>query len=188
MGVRACYDEGKRCAETLFYNYRRQHNLEIRVARILNTYGPKMHPKDGRVISNFSSSRPSTTNPITIYGDGSQTRSFCFVDDLIRGLVLLMNSSVEPEPVNLGDPAEFTIKDLAEQIISLTGSRSRLEHRPLPEDDPKQRCPDIRRARELLNWQPRVQLKAGLVRTIGYFEALLTREFQKKRKLVEKAA
>ena len=180
-GVRACYDEGKRCAETLFYNYRRQHNLEIRVARIFNTYGPKMHPKDGRVISNFII-QALNNEPITIYGDGSQTRSFCFVDDLIKGLVLLMNSSVEAEPVNLGNPAEFTIKELAEQIISLTGSRSRLEHRPLPEDDPTQRCPDIRRARELLNWQPRVQLKAGLVRTIAYFEALLTREFKKKPK------
>ena len=187
MGVRACYDEGKRCAETLFYNYRRQHNLDIRVARIFNTYGPKMHPKDGRVISNFII-QALNNEPITIYGDGSQTRSFCFVDDLIRGLVLLMNNSVEAEPVNLGNPAEFTIKELAEQIISLTGSRSRLEHRPLPEDDPKQRCPDIRRARELLNWQPRVQLKAGLVRTIAYFEGLLTREFQKKPKLAEKAA
>jgi UDP-glucuronate decarboxylase len=186
-GPRACYDEGKRCAETLFYDYHRQHNLKIRIARIFNTYGPKMHPNDGRVISNFII-QALNNEPITIYGDGSQTRSFCFVDDLIRGLMLLMNSSVEAEPVNLGNPAEFTIKGLAEQIISLTGSRSRLEHRPLPEDDPKQRCPDIRRARELLNWQPRVQLKAGLVRTIAYFEALLTREFQKKPKLVEKAA
>ena len=188
MGVRACYDEGKRCAETLFYDYRRQHNLQIRIARIFNTYGPKMHPKDGRVISNFII-QALKNEPITIYGDGSQTRSFCFVDDLIGGLVLLMNSSVDlAEPVNLGNPAEITIKELAEEIISLTGSRSRLEHRPLPEDDPRQRCPDIRRARELLNWQPRVPLKAGLERTIAYFEALLTRELQKKRKLVDEAA
>ena len=155
-GPRACYDEGKRCAETLFYNYHRQHNLKIRIARIFNTYGPKMHPKDGRVISNFII-QALKNEPITIYGDGPQTRSFCFVDDLIRGLVLLMNSSPEPEPVNLGNPVEITIKEVAEQIISLTGSSSRLEHRPLPEDDPKQRCPDIRRARELLNWQPRVR-------------------------------
>jgi UDP-glucuronate decarboxylase len=184
MGPRACYDEGKRCAETLFYNYRRQHNLEIRIARIFNTYGPKMHPKDGRVISNFII-QALNNEPITIYGDGSQTRSFCFVDDLITGLVLLMNSSVEAEPINLGNPAEITIKEVAEQIISLTGSRSRLEHRPLPEDDPRQRCPDIRLARELLDWEPRVRLKVGLERTIAYFEVLLTREFQT---LVEEAA
>jgi UDP-glucuronate decarboxylase len=184
MGPRACYDEGKRCAETLFYNYRRQHNLEIRIARIFNTYGPKMHPKDGRVISNFII-QALNNEPITIYGDGSQTRSFCFVDDLIKGLVLLMNSSVEAEPINLGNPAEVTIKEVAEQIISLTGSRSRLEHRPLPEDDPRQRCPDIRLARELLGWQPCVRLKDGLERTIAYFEALLTREFQT---IVEEAA
>jgi UDP-glucuronate decarboxylase len=187
MGVRACYDEGKRCAETLFYDYRRQHNLDIRVARIFNTYGPKMHPKDGRVISNFII-QALKNEPITIYGDGSQTRSFCFVDDLIRGLVLLMNRPGDlAEPVNLGNPAEITIKEAAEQIIALTGSRSRLEHRPLPEDDPRQRCPDITRARGLLHWQPRVPLKAGLERTIADFEDLLARERHEGRKLVRAA-
>ena len=186
-GVRACYDEGKRCAETLFYDYRRQHNLDIRVARIFNTYGPRMHPKDGRVISNFII-QALKNEPITIYGDGSQTRSFCFVDDLIKGLVLLMNMSGDlTEPVNLGNPAEITIKQAAEEIIALTGSRSRLEYRPLPEDDPRQRCPDIARARELLNWRPRVPLKAGLERTIAYFERLLAGELLAERKLVRAA-
>ena len=175
-GPRACYDEGKRCAETLFYDYHRQHNLKIRIARIFNTYGPKMHPNDGRVISNFIV-QALKNKPITIFGDGSQTRSFCFVDDLVEGLVLLMNCSPDgPEPVNLGNPSEITIKDVAEEIISLTGSRSRLERRPLPEDDPRQRCPDISRAREWLDWQPRVPLKVGLERTIAYFERLLAPE------------
>ncbi len=188
MGVRACYDEGKRCAETLFYDYRRQHNLDIRVARIFNTYGPKMHPQDGRVISNFIV-QALKNDPITIYGDGSQTRSFCFVDDLIKGLVLLMNVSGDlAAPVNLGNPTEITIGDIAKQIISLTGSRSRLEHRPLPEDDPRQRCPDITRARELLDWKPRIGLKAGLERTIEYFEGLLASEPRAKREFVIRAA
>jgi UDP-glucuronate decarboxylase len=188
MGIRACYDEGKRCAETLFYDYRRQHNLDIRVARIFNTYGPKMHPQDGRVISNFII-QALKNEPITLYGDGSQTRSFCFVDDLIKGLALLMNAAGDlAAPVNLGNPAEITIRDAAEQIIALTGSRSRLEHRPLPEDDPRQRCPDISRARELLNWQPRVPLKAGLERTIEYFEGLLASERPTERELVVRAA
>ena len=187
MGIRACYDEGKRCAETLFYDYRRQHNLDIRVARIFNTYGPKMHPQDGRVISNFII-QALKNEPITIYGDGSQTRSFCFVDDLIGGLVRLMNVPVDlPDPVNLGNPHEITIKQAAKQIIALTGSRSRIEHMPLPEDDPRQRCPDISRAQELLDWHPRVPLKAGLERTIAYFEGLLSTEVQTKRKLVRVA-
>ena len=181
---RACYDEGKRCAETLFYDYHRQHKLNIRVARIFNTYGPKMHPNDGRVISNFVL-QALKNQPITIYGDGSQTRSFCFVDDLVDGLMLLMNQPGDlPEPVNLGNPAEITIKQAAEEIISLTGSRSRLDYHPLPADDPKQRCPDISRAHELLNWQPRVPLKAGLERTIAHFEGVLAKE----QKLVGRAA
>jgi UDP-glucuronate decarboxylase len=187
MGPRACYDEGKRCAETLFYDYYRQHNLKIRIARIFNTYGPKMHPDDGRVISNFIL-QALKSEPITVYGDGRQTRSFCFVDDLVEGLVLLMNVSSDlPEPVNLGNPVEITIKELAEEIISLTGSRSPLEYRPLPQDDPKQRCPSIRRAREILNWQPRVPLKTGLERTIAYFERVLASE-QPERALVGEAA
>lgn len=187
MGIRACYDEGKRCAETLFYDYRRQHNLDIRVARIFNTYGPKMHPQDGRVISNFII-QALKNEPITIYGDGSQTRSFCFVDDLVGGLVRLMNVPVDlPDPVNLGNPHEITIKQAAKEIIALTGSRSRLEHMPLPEDDPRQRCPDISRAQELLDWHPRVPLKAGLERTIAYFEGLLSTDVQRKRKLVRAA-
>jgi UDP-glucuronate decarboxylase len=180
-GPRACYDEGKRCAETLFYDYHRQHKLNIRIARIFNTYGPKMHPYDGRVISNFVL-QALKNEPITIYGDGSQTRSFCFVDDLVEGLMLLMNKPGElPEPVNLGNPAEITIKQAAQEIISLTGSRSRLEFHPLPADDPRQRCPDISRARELLNWQPRVPLKAGLERTIAHFEGVLASDFQRGR-------
>ena len=187
-GIRACYDEGKRCAETLFYDYHRQHNLKIRVARIFNTYGPKMHPNDGRVISNFII-QALKNEPITIYGDGSQTRSFCFVDDLVEGLVRLMNLSTDwPEPVNLGNPAEITIKEVAEEIISLTGSRSRLEYYPLPPDDPKQRCPDISCARERLNWQPSVPLKSGLECTIAYFEGVLTRELAKGQKRVVRAA
>jgi UDP-glucuronate decarboxylase len=175
-GPRACYDEGKRCAETLFYDYHRQHDLDIRIARIFNTYGPKMHPNDGRVISNFIV-QALKNEPITIYGDGLQTRSFCFVDDLIQGLILLMNASVDgAKPVNLGNPEEITIKQAAEEIIALTGSRSRLEYRALPADDPRQRCPDISRAIERLHWQPRVSLKTGLERTIAYFEKLLERE------------
>ena len=187
MGVRACYDEGKRCAETLFYDYRRQHNLDIRVARIFNTYGPKMHPQDGRVISNFII-QALKNDPITIYGEGLQTRSFCFVDDLIGGLLRLMNFPGElPEPVNLGNPAEITIKQAAEEILALTGSRSRLEYRPLPEDDPRQRCPDISRARALLNWHPRVPLKAGLEHTIAYFERVLAGDTREQRELVRAA-
>jgi UDP-glucuronate decarboxylase len=176
LGPRACYDEGKRCAESLFYDYNRQHNLKIRIARIFNTYGPKMHPNDGRVISNFII-QALKNRPLTIYGNGLQTRSFCFVDDLIVGLTLLMNIAADnPGPVNLGNPAEITIKELAEEIISLTGSRSRLECRPLPQDDPRQRCPDISRVRDLLHWEPHVSLKAGLERTIAYFDHVLARE------------
>jgi UDP-glucuronate decarboxylase len=176
LGPRACYDEGKRCAESLFCDYNRQHKLKIRIARIFNTYGPKMHPNDGRVISNFII-QALKNRPLTIYGNGLQTRSFCFVDDLIKGLTLLMNFAADnPGPVNLGNPAEITIRELAEGIISLTGSRSRLECRPLPEDDPKQRCPDISRARDLLHWEPQVCLEAGIERTIAYFDHVLATE------------
>jgi UDP-glucuronate decarboxylase len=172
-GPRACYDEGKRCAETLFYDYQRQHGLQIRVARIFNTYGPHMHPQDGRVVSNFIV-QALRNEPITIYGAGSQTRSFCYVDDLVEGLVRLMNVDGEVSgPVNLGNPNELSILQLAETIIDLTGSRSTIVQRPLPQDDPRQRCPDIDRAAELIHWQPRVELKDGLSRTIAYFDALL---------------
>ena len=183
-GIRACYDEGKRCAETLFYDYHRQHKVMIRVARIFNTYGPRMHPQDGRVVSNFIVQALSN-KPITIYGDGSQTRSFCYVDDLVDALCRLMNVSGErPHPINIGNPHELTIRELAEAVIELTGSRSAIVQKPLPQDDPKQRCPDITKARDTLNWQPRVPLKEGLARTIDYFEALLaSRNEDKVRKL-----
>lgn len=172
IGPRSCYDEGKRCAETLFFDYRRQYDLPIKVARIFNTYGPRMHPKDGRVVSNFIV-QALNGEPITIYGDGTQTRSFCYVDDLIDGLVKLMNSCDEcTGPVNLGNPDEFTIKDLAEQVISLTGSDSELIFQPLPQDDPKQRQPDIGLAREELGWEPSVNLNTGLISTIRYFQTL----------------
>jgi UDP-glucuronate decarboxylase len=183
-GPRACYDEGKRCAETLFYDYSRQHNLKIRIARIFNTYGPKMLADDGRVISNFIV-QALKNEPITVYGDGSQTRSFCYVDDLVEGLIRLMSVPGDfPKAVNLGNPVEISISRLAEEIISLTGSRSRIKYNPLPQDDPKQRCPDISRARALLNWEPRVHLKAGLERTIQYFEGVLAKET----KLVDRVA
>ena len=175
-GPRACYDEGKRCAESLFYDYHRQHRLAIRVARIFNTYGPNMHPQDGRVVSNFIM-QALKNQAITIYGDGQQTRSFCYVEDLIDGLTRLMNCPVDAtDPINLGNPVEVMIKDLARLVIDLTGSRSLIDHRPLPEDDPKQRCPDISRARRVLRWQPKVGLEEGLKRTIAYFEAVLARE------------
>ena len=175
-GPRACYDEGKRCAETLFYDYHRQHNLKIRVARIFNTYGPNMHLDDGRVVSNFIV-QALKNEPITLYGEGKQTRSFCFVDDLIDGLVRLMNAAGDVSfPVNLGNPAEITIRQLAETIVAMTGSRSPIEFRPLPQDDPRQRCPNITRARELLNWEPRVALEAGLKQTIAYFDNVLSAE------------
>ena len=173
IGPRGCYDEGKRCAETLFFDYRRQHGLNIKVARIFNTYGPRMHPNDGRVVSNFIM-QALRGEPITIYGDGSQTRSFCYVDDLIEGFLRLMNTPDEVTgPVNLGNPTEFTILQLAENIIDLTGSSSRIEHKPLPPDDPRQRQPDITRARELLGWDPVVRLRDGLVNTVRYFDAVV---------------
>lgn len=173
IGPRSCYDEGKRCAETLFFDYWRQHQLRIKVARIFNTYGPRMHPNDGRVVSNFIM-QALRGQDITIYGDGSQTRSFCYVDDLIDGLVRLMAT---PDtiigPINLGNPIEFSILELAKTIVDLTGSRSHIIRRPLPQDDPRQRQPDIAKARNLLEWNPLVPLKQGLAKTIDYFERLI---------------
>jgi UDP-glucuronate decarboxylase len=172
-GPRACYDEGKRCAETLFYDYRRQHRICIRVARIFNTYGPNMHPQDGRVVSNLIV-QALRNEPVTVYGAGTQTRSFCYVTDLIEGLTRLMNADSEfDEAVNLGNPHEVTVLDLAGLVISLVGSRSRIEFRPLPADDPRQRCPDISRAERLLHWTPKVPLEEGLANTIEYFDTLL---------------
>ena len=169
IGPRACYDEGKRCAETLFFDYYRQHSLRIKVARIFNTYGPRMRPDDGRVVSNFIV-QALRGEPITIYGDGSQTRSFCYVDDLVDGFVRLMGSPDEVTgPVNLGNPGEFTILQLAELVVKMTGAKSELIYEPLPEDDPLQRCPDISLAKEKLDWQPTVQLEQGLEKTIEYF-------------------
>jgi len=174
IGLRSCYDEGKRCAETLFFDYHRQHRLQIKVARIFNTYGPRMHPNDGRVVSNFIV-QALTGNPITLYGDGAQTRSFCYVDDLVDGLIRLMDSGEDVTgPINLGNPDEYSMLDLARTILDLTGSTSRIVHEPLPSDDPLQRRPDIGRARALLDWAPVTPLHAGLRRTIEYFEALLT--------------
>jgi UDP-glucuronate decarboxylase len=173
IGPRACYDEGKRCAETLFYDYHRQHRTRIRVARIFNTYGPNMLPDDGRVVSNFIV-QALRNQDITIYGEGSQTRSFCYRDDLIDGLMRLMDADDSASlPVNLGNPVEFTIRELAEEVIALIGSRSRLVFRPLPEDDPMQRQPDISRARAVLGWEPKTQLREGLGATVAYFERLL---------------
>ncbi len=173
IGIRSCYDEGKRCAETLFFDYHRQHKLQIKVARIFNTYGPRMHPNDGRVVSNFVV-QALLNEPITLYGDGLQTRSFCYVDDLIDAFLKLMDSAAEiTGPINLGNPGEFTIRELAEQIIELTGSSSQLVFRPLPSDDPMQRQPDISQARAVLDWEPKVALREGLKPTIAYFEALL---------------
>ena len=173
IGPRACYDEGKRCAETLFFDYYRQHKLQIRVARIFNTYGPRMHPNDGRVVSNFIVQALSG-EPITIYGDGQQTRSFCYVDDLIEGFIRLMATEHEVTgPINLGNPGEFTIKELAEKVIAMTGAGSELIHQALPEDDPMQRQPDITRAQDTLDWQPQVALDEGLEKTIAYFRELL---------------
>jgi len=173
VGTRACYDEGKRCAETLFFDYWRQHRLEIKVARIFNTYGPRMHPNDGRVVSNFIVQALKGL-PITIYGKGSQTRSFCYVDDLVEGLIGLMNSDAEiTGPVNLGNPNEFTIRQLADKVLAQTGSRSKIELKALPEDDPKQRQPDITLATKLLDWGPKVNLDSGLDTTIEYFRGRL---------------
>lgn len=175
IGVRSCYDEGKRCAETLFFDYYRQHKLRIKVARIFNTYGPRMHPNDGRVVSNFII-QSLRNEPITIYGDGRQTRSFCYVDDQIEAFTRLMDSADDfTGPVNLGNPTETSILELANTIIALTGSNSKSEHKPLPSDDPRQRCPDISLAKEKLGWQPKVPLEEGLRKTIDYFKLLLSK-------------
>jgi UDP-glucuronate decarboxylase len=177
IGVRSCYDEGKRCAETLFFDYYRQHHLDIRVARIFNTYGPRMHPNDGRVISNFIM-QALHGDDITLYGDGSQTRSFCFVDDMVDAIVRFMELSDEgsirafPGPLNLGNSTEFTIRELAAKVIEVTGSKSRVVFKPLPSDDPMQRQPDISCARELLGWEPGIQLEEGLVKTVAYFREI----------------
>jgi UDP-glucuronate decarboxylase len=173
IGPRACYDEGKRCAETLFFDYHRQHRVDIRVVRIFNTYGPRMHPNDGRVVSNFIV-QALRGEDLTIYGDGTQTRSFCYVDDLVDGLLRMMDApDGTTGPINLGNPHEFTMLELAEMTLRLTGSRSRLVRRPLPQDDPKQRQPDITRAKAALAWQPKVELEEGLGRTVDYFRRLL---------------
>ncbi|MDI9348784.1 MAG: SDR family oxidoreductase [Candidatus Symbiobacter sp.] len=170
IGPRACYDEGKRCAETLFFDYHRQHKLRIKVVRIFNTYGPHMHPQDGRVVSNFIM-QALRGEEITLYGDGSQTRAFCYVDDLIEGFIRLMGSPDNVTgPVNIGNPVEITVRDLAERVIKLTKSRSKLVFKPLPPDDPRQRCPDISLAKKLLNWEPRIDLEVGLAKTIDYFK------------------
>ncbi len=174
LGRRACYDEGKRCAETLFFDYRRQHNLPIKVGRIFNTYGPNMHPSDGRVISNFIV-QALRNEPITVYGDGAQTRSFCYVDELVEAFIRIMATPPEiTGPINLGNPDEFTIGELAKKVIDLTGSRSKIRREPLPEDDPIQRRPDITMAKEVLGWTPQIGLDEGLKKTIGYFDALLS--------------
>jgi len=173
LGPRACYDEGKRCAETLFFDYLRQHRTRIKVVRIFNTYGPRMHPNDGRVVSNFIV-QALRGEDITLYGDGMQTRAFCYVDDLIDGFVRMMATEDDVTgPINLGNPHEIPVRELAERIVRLTGSRSQIVHRPLPQDDPLQRCPDIARAQQMLCWEPRVELDEGLGRTIAYFDKLL---------------
>lgn len=173
IGTRSCYDEGKRCAETLFFDYHRQHRLRIKVARIFNTYGPRMHPNDGRVVSNFIMQALQGL-PITIYGDGNQTRSFCFVEDLVDGLIRLMDSpDAVIGPINLGNPQEFTIRELAEKIVEMSGSRSRIEVYPLPADDPRQRKPDITKAESILGWSPNIQLEEGLHKTIAFFDQVV---------------
>jgi len=172
IGIRACYDEGKRCAETLFINYHQQNNVRIKIIRIFNTYGPRMHPNDGRVVSNFIM-QALHNEDITIYGDGSQSRSFCYVDDLLEGMIRLMNSREDfIGPVNVGNPNEFTIKELAEKVIKLTGSKSKLIYRPLPSDDPLQRQPNISLAKKELGWEPKIQLEEGLMKTIEYFKSI----------------
>lgn len=174
IGLRSCYDEGKRCAETLFFDYHRQHNLRIKVARLFNTYGPRMHPEDGRVVSNFIV-QALNDEPITIFGEGKQTRSFCFVSDMIDGFVRLMNTDDDfTGPVNLGNPVEMTVRELAEKIVAMTNSKSELVFRPLPQDDPIQRKPDIALARRVLDWEPQVQLDEGLASTIAYFTKLIS--------------
>jgi UDP-glucuronate decarboxylase len=176
IGPRACYDEGKRCAETLFFDYRRQHNLLIKVARIFNTYGPRMHPNDGRVVSNFIV-QALRNDPVTIYGNGEQTRSFCYVDDLVEAFLRIMDTEDDfTGPVNIGNPNEFTIRELADTVIELTGSKSKIISKPLPADDPVQRQPDISIAREKLDWEPTIQLKEGLQKTIAYFDTRLSAE------------
>jgi UDP-glucuronate decarboxylase len=178
LGPRACYDEGKRCAETLFFDYLRQHKTRIKVARIFNTYGPRMHPNDGRVVSNFVL-QALRGEDITLFGDGSQTRAFCYVDDLVGGLMRLMATGDEfTGPINIGNPHEIPVRELAERVIRLTASRSRVVFRPLPQDDPTQRCPDITMARRILGWEPSVNLDDGLARTIGYFERMLADDAQ----------
>ncbi len=173
IGIRSCYDEGKRCAETLFFDYHRQHNLSIRVVRIFNTYGPRMHPNDGRVVSNFIL-QALRNHDITVFGDGSQTRSFCFADDLVDGMIRMMNAPDDlTGPLNIGNPNEFSIMELAEKVIGLTGSKSKIIYRPLPEDDPLKRQPDIGLAKERLGWEPKTQLEEGLKRTVDYFKGEL---------------
>jgi UDP-glucuronate decarboxylase len=173
LGPRACYDEGKRCAETLFFDYHRQHRVRIKVARIFNTYGPRMHPNDGRVVSNFIL-QALQNEDITLYGDGNQTRAFCFVDDLVEGFVRLMATGPDiTGPINIGNPYEIPVRELAERIVRITGASSRMVHRPLPDDDPLQRCPDITMAQNVLGWQPTVELDAGLTRTVAYFTQML---------------
>jgi UDP-glucuronate decarboxylase len=173
IGFRSCYDEGKRCAETLFFDYRRQHNLRIKVGRIFNTYGPRMHPNDGRVVSNFIV-QALKGEPITLYGEGNQTRSFCYVDDLVEAFIRFMGTGDEVTgPINLGNPGEFTIRQLAEMVIAQTGSKSKIEFRPLPQDDPQQRQPNIEKAKQVLGWEPKVPLQDGLTKTIAYFDGLL---------------
>ncbi|KMO28607.1 NAD-dependent dehydratase [Methylobacterium variabile] len=179
IGYRSCYDEGKRCAETLFFDYHRQHKLQVKVVRIFNTYGPRMHPNDGRVVSNIVL-QALRGEDITLYGDGSQTRSFCYVDDLIEGFIRLMGSGPDVAgPINIGNPGEFTIRQLAELVLEITNSRSTMVYRPLPPDDPRQRRPDISKAKELLGWEPTIALREGLERTIGYFDQFLTSNSQK---------
>lgn len=174
IGIRSCYDEGKRCAETLFFDYRRQHNLPIKVVRIFNTYGPRMHPHDGRVVSNFIV-QALKDEDITIYGDGSQTRSFCYVDDLVEAMLRMMNTPPEVTgPINIGNPGEFAIRELAGLVIEITRSKSQLRFEPLPADDPKQRQPDISRAKALLGWDPKTRLRDGLVKTVAYFDNILS--------------
>ena len=176
IGPRACYDEGKRCAETLFFDYHRQHNLDIKVVRIFNTYGPRMHPNDGRVVSNLII-QALQGEPLTIYGDGEQSRSFCYVDDLVEGFLRMMDTSSDfPGPINLGNPNEFTIRELADAILDLTGSKSKLVQEPLPQDDPRQRQPDISLARKRLDWEPQTQLREGLIETISYFDEMLRKD------------
>lgn len=184
IGPRACYDEGKRCAETLFFDYHRQHKLDIKVVRIFNTYGPRMHPNDGRVVSNFII-QALQGEPITIYGDGEQSRSFCYVDDLVEGFLRMMDTGVDfPGPINLGNPNEFTIRELADAVIDLTGSRSTLVQKPLPQDDPRQRQPDISLARNKLDWEPKTQLREGLTKTITYFDEMLRKGDTQSKELV----